>query len=782
MQTLKNRIIHNKTVKNGGGKIIPIPRPLNDFYDLFQEELLDHNVTLLKALQNEFTASDKKDGRYKIILNYLKELNQSNEKGIFKSGVYNLYKKINAIHFLLILHHIMNQNDNRIFEMYLPKLQKITENALNNVEMKKTANKIDSDNINRVSDNDGYTFAVLSEILIKNNIDYVKNNNSESKSDLSALDEKNEIIKNFKQSEFFRRNLPQKRIVNKDPNELSEYDVDRYVKEYFEIKNKYYINMLKMYEVKEKGYSADNMFEYLSNEVSDFDISNKDIKTLISELNVSLNVVKNGGNIRLDENGMRNVNRKHQILELVAKIEDSIHAIQRESVNLINNINTEKNSDPSSDELANLFTLIDTYQSEIKQIEENTEQKEDETNKKDPDLEEYNELKAKIGTLSDNINKILDKNDQSSKDIIQIDIQKYTKHILEVKEFAKNRIKKEYDQIELQEKDTPYKKLYDNYVKILVYIMQISKYYNNETYINSSYFIVYTFSIKNLSNIIQLTKFAKILDIDYFKKEEIANNYDSKLHYLYERLLMFYSLNSPILTDTNMNTFKTLFCILYYCSVSYLMEDSKLKKALPKSTWKGITMPMISSKVTSRLVKTSLTDNIMFTLYYILGFGKKDSKNITKTDDTCKKWQTYLLNGKLTDGVLEDNLVKEFKIDLQELLVSMDTVIENNKSIDLKTKVDEIYKSFLKERESKYFGFTFNKITYLEDDRGEITGFNKIVIKQTETTQSSNDDTNENKTDVNTKTNLDNFVSVLGIGIRVTGEVLLVIVRFGLRG
>ena len=771
MQTLKKRIIHNKTVKNEGGKIIPIPRPLNDFYDLFQEELLDHNVTLLKALQNEFTASDEKDPRYKDILNYLKELNRSNEKGIFSSGVYNLYKKINAIHFLLILHHIMNQNDNRIFEMYLPKLQKITENAFNTVKQKK---KLDSDNINRVSEIDVHVLGILMVILRDNNNNI--NNHISTESKLSALDEKNEIIKNFKQSEFFRENLPQKRIVNKDPNELSEYDVDRYVKEYFELKNKYYINMLNIHDVKQKGYSADNMFEYLSNEVSNFNISNKDIKALISELNVSLNAVKNGGNIRLDENGMRNVNRKHQILELVAKI---------------NNINTEKNSDPSSDELANLFKLIDTYQSEIKQIEENTEQKEEETNKEDQDLARYNNLKKEIDELSKNINEILDKNDQSSS--IQIDIKKYTKYILEVKEFAINRIKKEYDQIELQEKDTPYKKLYDNYVKILVYIMQISKYYNNETYINSSYFIVYTFSIKNLSNIIQLTKFAKILDIDYFKKEEIANNYDSKLHYLYERLLM---LEDQMLPNANMNTFKTLFCILYYCSVSYLMEDSKLKKALPKSTWKGITMPMISSKVTSRLVKTSLTDNIMFTLYYILGFGKKDSKIITKTDDTCKKWQTYLLNGKLTDGVLEDNLVNAFKADLLELLVSMDTVIENNKSIDLKTKVDEIYKSFLKERESKYFGFTFNKITYLEDDRGEITGFNQTIVKQVEPTKEEVETDVKNQTmlkqveptkkevetNVKNQTNLDNFVSVLGIGIRVTGEVLLVIVRFGLGG
>jgi hypothetical protein len=516
------------------------------------------------------------------------------------------------------------------------------------------------------------------------------------------------------------------------------------VKEYFEIKNKYYINMLKMYDIKKQRYSEENMFNYLLKEVSDFNLQSdlnleKDIKILISELNVSLNAVKNVEKIVLDKNEKLKIDRKRHILALVSKIEDSIHAILTESENLIQNVKIQSKLTPmdNMNKLETLFTLIDTYLSEKKHIEEDTEQKQDDNLVIDYNLEKYNNLKAKIEIKSKQINNILNDNDnvQLTDNItnnIVTDIRNYTSDIVVLKIFAIERIKNEYDQIETREQDTSYKKLYDNYVKILVYIMQISTYYNNKTYINSSYFIVYTFSIKNLSNIIQLTKFSKLLDIDYFKKEEIANNYDSKLHYLYERLLMFYNLPNQMLKDTNMNTFKTLFCILYYCSVSYLMEDSKLKKALPKSTWKGITLPMISSKVTSRLVKTSLTDNIMFTLYYILGFGKKVSKQITKKDEDCKKWQTYLLNEKLTDGVLEDNLVKEFKMDLQDLLVSMDIVIGDKKLTDQKITVDKIYKSFLKEREYKFIGFTFNKITHLEDDRGEITGFNQTIVNQAE--------------------------------------------------
>jgi hypothetical protein len=252
---------------------------------------------------------------------------------------------------------------------------------------------------------------------------------------------------------------------------------------------------------------------------------------------------------------------------------------------------------------------------------------------------------------------------------------------------------------------------------ILYLIMSISTYYNELTVINSSHFMTYTYDIKGVSNNLQMTKLLKIFDIPYFtnnKIQEIENNYDSILYFFYEKLLLFYEANGFI---PNEDTLKTLFCIFYYCSISYMATDPKLKKVLPKHLMGTFT----DSKAVSILIRISVIDNIMFTLHAILN---TKTKKLTKEDDMCKKWEKYLTEPVAKEGVLDVKLLEDLKAEFQTIMEDIDTKIGEKQHIKDQTIPDKIYLSFFEKNHKYWFTDKFNKIKVSKNERIEFV--NKI--------------------------------------------------------
>jgi len=649
---MENRLtIKNKTVKNHGGVIIP----LTTFFFIFKNNIIDNNAKLVNALKTFFITNspsyDLKDNQS--IITYLNELNTSKQATATNQGVFNLSKKKNVIHFLLILNYINKETKGNSY--YSPHLRYYTEKALESIQSKteknaiaKTLNKVRiwKDSNETVSKIDITILSRILELLpVKTNDEKLKYTTN------AALNEILEIMKAFNSMDIAKENVSTKYILKKDPNELTNYDIDGYVREFLEIQNK----LEKTFE--EPFENNNDIFENLKSECDrecdrefiNESITNKNIYRMILILNSAI----------ISLNNLKEYN-----------INDHIEYLKNDSL---------QKEDMSSDE-------------NITQI------------KKNNDLIHYLTYDKKDAELKNNI------------------------------------------------------RLYDFYVDILVLIMSISNYYNSVTKINTSHFYTYVFDMEKASNQLQFMKLNKIFDIDYFNNKEvtfkIVDDYDSTLHFFYEKLLKYRESNAFI---TNVDVLQTLFCIFYYCSVSYMMNDPNLKKALPKKTI-GITTPLIDSDATSKLVKVSLIDNIMFVLYDIINIkNRKDSKNITENNEVCKKWENYLFNANANDGVLDQQLLGELQKDLGELMDTIDSGIKpvpnngddlmntmdsgikpvsNDGDIDkIYEQVDEIYKNFFdKNKPHTLFTFLnlFSKIKYKEKaDRSEIIdSIQKIVDKE----------------------------------------------------
>lgn len=261
----------------------------------------------------------------------------------------------------------------------------------------------------------------------------------------------------------------------------------------------------------------------------------------------------------------------------------------------------------------------------------------------------------------------------------------------------------------------------DKYGEILYLIMSISKYYNEFTYINSSNFITYMYDFKGFSNELQMTKLLKIFDISYFnnQREYIDNNYDSILYFFYEKLLVFYESNIFLPND---DIFKTLFCIFYYCSISYMVTDHKLKKVLPKHIMGMFT----DSKAVSLLIRVSVIDNIMFTLQSIIELDKQKTKKLTKDNELCKKWEKYLMSPNTADGVLESKILTELQ---EEFQIMMETIDKDNKNkhVLAETIPKQVYESFFKKNHNYWFTDRLNTIkVYKTNDNKKKELVNKI--------------------------------------------------------
>lgn len=278
---------------------------------------------------------------------------------------------------------------------------------------------------------------------------------------------------------------------------------------------------------------------------------------------------------------------------------------------------------------------------------------------------------------------------------------------------------------------------------ILFLIMEISEIYNEFTFINSSNFMTYTYDIKGVSNELQMHKLLKIFDIAYFteKREFIEENYDSVLYFFYEKLLLYYKSKAVLVYD---NTFRTLFCIFYYCSMCYMATDPKLKKALPKHMLGMFT----DSKALSRLIHISVIDNIMFTLHAILDLeNKKKTTKITKEDELCKKWEKYLMEPVVKEGVLDVKLLEDLKTEFQTTMEDLEKNITANNpkngSIVFKEEnkeiIDKIYTSFFNKTHKTWFTDRFNTIKVFKDDRKEVVAIiqNNNKVKRPSSTSTN---------------------------------------------